>query len=238
MDRAICPGSKKLRSPKPESIDCPSCGYAVEIWSDEIRAECPRCKKYVVRDGISSCLDWCKMGKECVGETIYNSYMEKRSVSVRQLLFTELETIAGSDKQKIDRAASVLNFAEELTKKEGGEWNIVVPAGILLNIGTVGERGMDANGQAAVRKILLKTGMRMEDIDVICNVVAHYRSPACEEAASQNCKIIHDAALLADLPKMLQGKTAKERGTIIQTVFLTPTGREMAIKSGENSSRP
>jgi hypothetical protein len=237
MDHTICPGSKILRSPKPASIDCPSCGYAVEIWSDEIRAVCPRCKKNVVREGIASCLDWCKKGKECVGETIYNKYMENRSVSVRQQLFQELETIAGSDKQQVDRAVAVLNFAEEITKKENGEWNIVVPAGILHNVGTFtsGASGNQDSGDVssiqAVRKILLKVGMRMEDIEVICNVVAHYRAPACGEAASQNCKIIHDAVLLTDLPKNIEGKTPEERMKIIAAAFLTPTGAEMAKKS-------
>jgi hypothetical protein len=225
MDHTVCPGSKKMRSPAPESICCQSCGYDVEIWSDELRAECPRCKTTVMRKGISSCLDWCKMGKQCVGEAIYDSYMENRSVSIRQQLFKELETVSGTDKRMVDRAAAVLAVTEEINKKENGEWNIVVPAAILQVVGT---QGQDADRLAGVRKILLKIGMRMEDIEVICNVVAHFRAPACGEAASLNCRIIHDAVFLADLPEKLKGKTHDERIKIIKDSFLTSTGLDMA----------
>jgi len=163
--------------------------------------------------------------------------MENRAVSVRQQLFQELETIAGSDKEQVERAVAVLNFAEEIIKKENGEWNIVVPAGILHNVAklTSGASANPDNGETqssqAVRKILFKTGMRLEEIEVICNVVAHYRAPACGQDASQNCKIIHDAVLLTDLSKNIEGKTPEERKKILATTFLTPTGAEMAKKS-------
>lgn len=228
MDHTVCPGSKKMRSPTPESLKCQCCGYEVEIWSDELRAECPRCKSPVMRKGISSCLDWCKMGKQCVGEAIFNSYMENRSVSIRQQLFKELEAVSGGEKRLIDRAAAVVAIAEELNKKENGEWNIVVPAAILQAIGPTAVNPAEAS--QTVRKILLKIGMRMEDIEVIGNVLAHYRAPACGEAASQNCKIIHDAALLAEAGDKGKGKTLPDAMPLSSSDFLTPTGVEMAKK--------
>ncbi len=72
-----CPGSQKFKQPQPEEIPCPFCGEGVEIWTDEFRAECAKCKKQVLRGG-QSCLDWCKAARECVGDEIYNRYMESK----------------------------------------------------------------------------------------------------------------------------------------------------------------
>lgn len=69
-----CPGSKRIKTPFPEEIKCP-CGETVEIWSDEVTAVCKKCKKEVARDMLASCLDWCSVAKECVGEIKYRKYL-------------------------------------------------------------------------------------------------------------------------------------------------------------------
>jgi len=71
-----CPGSQKFKQPEPETIKCRSCGEEVEIWTDEVEATCGRCKKKVSRESGQSCLDWCKYAKECVGEDVYNRYID------------------------------------------------------------------------------------------------------------------------------------------------------------------
>jgi hypothetical protein len=78
MDAKFCPGSRLLRQPHPEIFTCPGCGGEVEIWTDELKADCPVCKKTVFRDPKMNCLEWCKYGRECVGEEIYNRFMEDR----------------------------------------------------------------------------------------------------------------------------------------------------------------
>ncbi len=72
-----CPGAQKFKKPQPEELQCPFCAGEVEVWTDEFQAACPKCGKMVSRDG-QSCLDWCKAAKECVGEEIYNRYVENR----------------------------------------------------------------------------------------------------------------------------------------------------------------
>jgi len=69
-----CPGidSRYLRA---KMIKCDNCGYKVEIFSDEMRAKCHKCKKYVYRKNMPSCIDWCKYAKECIG---YKKYGETR----------------------------------------------------------------------------------------------------------------------------------------------------------------
>ena len=47
---------------------CPHCGYEVEIFSDEIKVKCPKCKKDVYREKTPSCIDWCQYARQCLGE--------------------------------------------------------------------------------------------------------------------------------------------------------------------------
>ena len=80
-----CPGSQKFSQPQPEIIRCLRCGEEVEIWTDEVKARCPKCKDEVTRDSGQSCLDWCRYAKECVGEAVYKKYMENMKNSVKYM---------------------------------------------------------------------------------------------------------------------------------------------------------
>jgi len=62
-----CPGQDD-RNIKSETLTCPDCGYKVEIFSDEIKVRCAKCKGLVCRDRLPSCVDWCKAARECIGE--------------------------------------------------------------------------------------------------------------------------------------------------------------------------
>lgn len=62
-----CPGQDD-RNLKIETLKCPDCGYKAEIFSDEIQVKCPKCRNLVCRERLPSCVDWCKMARECVGE--------------------------------------------------------------------------------------------------------------------------------------------------------------------------
>ncbi len=62
-----CPG-QDFRKVSVESITCPGCGYAAEIFSDEIKIRCPRCNNPICREKMPSCLDWCKAARDCIGE--------------------------------------------------------------------------------------------------------------------------------------------------------------------------
>ena len=66
-----CPGSRTIREPRPEYMNCPDCGTEVEIWTDELKATCPHCGGRVYRAQQASCIDWCPHAKECVGPEVY-----------------------------------------------------------------------------------------------------------------------------------------------------------------------
>jgi hypothetical protein len=65
-----CPGQDKSHVVS-ESIICPSCGYAAEIFSDEIKVACSRCKNLICKERLPSCVDWCKAARQCIGEEKY-----------------------------------------------------------------------------------------------------------------------------------------------------------------------
>lgn len=73
----FCPGSIGIKQPKPEYHLCPSCGYEVEIWTDELRRHCPNCHTLVVRGQQASCIDWCQFAEKCIGTEAYQRLKKK-----------------------------------------------------------------------------------------------------------------------------------------------------------------
>lgn len=67
-----CPGQDK-RNIRVDSLVCHSCGYNMEIFSDELKAACPRCRNISYRERLPSCLDWCKSAQLCVGPQKWKS---------------------------------------------------------------------------------------------------------------------------------------------------------------------
>ena len=76
-----CPGAKQFTQPTPEFYPCPWCGAEVEIWSDEIEAKCPECKRPLTRDRIQGCIDHCEMARECLGAERYDRLVAQRKRS-------------------------------------------------------------------------------------------------------------------------------------------------------------
>ena len=61
-----CPGLSGQRLTS-TVLPCPKCAGEVEIFSDEPKARCPRCRSPVYKDAVPTCAKWCKAGGECMG---------------------------------------------------------------------------------------------------------------------------------------------------------------------------
>lgn len=62
-----CPGQDG-RNLSADLFTCPSCGAEVEIFSDETRVRCHRCRQFVYREELPSCVNWCAAARQCLGE--------------------------------------------------------------------------------------------------------------------------------------------------------------------------
>jgi DNA-directed RNA polymerase subunit RPC12/RpoP len=67
MPSGRCPGQEN-RMLTTSLHKCPQCGYMVELFSDELRALCPKCKAEILREAAPNCLQWCASARQCIGE--------------------------------------------------------------------------------------------------------------------------------------------------------------------------
>ncbi len=150
-----CPGqdSRKLRS---EVIKCKNCGYEVEIFSDELRVKCPRCKKDVFREATPTCIDWCPYAEKCVGEVFYKKYIDDKKKLIKQKILDRVKEIIP---ERIKEIEMILNFSEKILEKEKENWHIVIPASILYFL-----------NQDEKINILNEFEFKKEDIEKICNL--------------------------------------------------------------------
>lgn len=64
--RLRCPGVSGQRLTS-SLVPCSNCGSEVEIFSDESKARCPKCKTPVHKEAVRTCAKWCKAAAECMG---------------------------------------------------------------------------------------------------------------------------------------------------------------------------
>jgi HD superfamily phosphodiesterase/predicted RNA-binding Zn-ribbon protein involved in translation (DUF1610 family) len=245
-----CPGSQFVRQPAPELFTCQVCKAEVEIWTDEIRARCPHCGQMVYRDPSMSCIEWCRYAEECVGTEVYSKIKENRLISIKRKLLKELEDYFGKDKKRINHAKKVLEYTELLLKKLKADAHIVIPAAILHDVGIkIAEEKYGSNagtyqekeGPPVARKILLKLGIKKEDIDEICDIIGHHHSPGKNETL--NFRILYDADGIVNLEEIAENKRGKALQRIIEKHFLTDEGRQCAkilyaAAAGKEGERP
>ncbi|HAM37953.1 MAG: phosphohydrolase [Elusimicrobia bacterium RIFOXYC2_FULL_34_12] len=70
-----CPGQSS-RNIKVSIHICSYCGHEVEMFSDELRVKCPKCKQFIYKEKVPSCIEWCKAARECLGEERWQKMQE------------------------------------------------------------------------------------------------------------------------------------------------------------------
>ena len=74
MLNAGCPGAASLRGTPTITIKtCPHCGADVELFSIDFKVACDQCG-FVVYNNVQSCIQWCKLAADCVGEELYTRF--------------------------------------------------------------------------------------------------------------------------------------------------------------------
>lgn len=235
-----CPGVD-LRHIRVEEQECKNCGYKLEIFSDEIRTLCPKCKTESYREKIPSCIDWCSYAKECIGQEKYEQLKprietNKTKLDFKEKILSEMVSHFKDDIKRICHAMKVTYFAEKILQQEkDADRKVVVISAILHDIGikecerkynsTDGQL-QEKEGPPIARKILQKLGIKQEVIDEVCKIIASHHSPG--EVNTMNFKIVCDADWLVNLEDEFDLKDKKKLEKTIDKVFLTATGKQLA----------
>ena len=231
MSPQWCPGSSRLRQPKPEFFTCPNCGEEVEIWSDEGLRACSSCGKEVFRMGMQSCLDWCKFAKECVGEEKYKQYGELKATVRKEALVRAMEDYFDGDARRVQHAKRVMTHAERiLAEEEGADPNVVLAAAVLHDIGiknaeerhgTSAARHQETEGPPVARDILLRLEYPEPFIEEVCDIIGHHHHP--REQETPNFKVVYDADLLTNTEEARSAQSG-EAAQQAADGFLTAAG--------------
>jgi len=71
-----CPGAGNSKGTPVLKIKiCPDCGNEIELFSSDRAALCGQCD-FIAYNDTQSCISWCKYARECVGDEIYEHYMQ------------------------------------------------------------------------------------------------------------------------------------------------------------------
>jgi putative nucleotidyltransferase with HDIG domain len=229
-----CPGQDQ-RFWKPEDIfevRCPDCGQSVEFFKDEPKLKCRKCGRMVVNPKIDlGCAEWCQYAEQCLDVAAI-----KNASFIKNKLIDEMKTVFGADQKRIDHALAVLDFAEKIQSNEGGDPFIVKAAAILHDIGiqqaeekhgSSAGKYQEIEGPIIARAILSKYGLDKEVLEHIIKIIANHHSAKDIDTLEFRC--IWDADWLMNFPDEFGNKEINERENLINKIFRTAKGRQMAI---------
>ncbi len=63
-------------------VTCPSCGSAVEFFTDEPKRRC-RCGRLLTRESAPRCAEWCPAAASCLGEAVDVRQLQRRLARIR-----------------------------------------------------------------------------------------------------------------------------------------------------------
>ncbi len=155
--------------------------------------------------------------------------------ATKAALMRAMEAYFKRDAKRINHAHRVTEYAEELLKREGGNYPVVIGASLLHDIGihraqkkygsAVGKY-QEKEGPPIARRILTKLRFEQNQIEEICEIIAHHHSPG--KINTQNFGILYDADWLVNLRDEYDIQDRKKLSNIIEKVFLTQSGKALA----------
>ena len=66
-----CPGSLCSGTPSIKIKKCPGCGVEVELFSVDMKVDCPSCGQPVFNN-VNSCAEYCRYAEQCLGTDMYS----------------------------------------------------------------------------------------------------------------------------------------------------------------------
>lgn len=155
--------------------------------------------------------------------------------NVKEALLRAMEDYFGEDERRIKHARRVTDYAERLLRTEGGDYDIVIGAAVLHDIGiheaerkyhSTGGQYQEREGPPLARRILEGLGFGAGQIEEICEIIGHHHSPG--KINTVNFRVLYDADWLVNLKDDYDIRDLKKLASIIGTVILTESGRTLA----------
>lgn len=181
--------------------------------------------------GMQSCLEWCHLAKECVGDEKYKQYGEMKAVLRKQALIKAMVDYFEDDRKRIEHAKRVIGYAEMILAKEQADPNVVLAAAALHDIGiknaekkhgSSSAKYQELEGPPVARSILEKLEYPDDFILEVCDIIGHHHHPRTEE--TMNYKVLYDADLLVNT-EAADVDTSSESGA--DSAFFTKTAAEL-----------
>ncbi len=216
---------------------CPKCGNSVEFFKDETRRRCKQCGHQVLNPKMDfGCAAHCKFAEQCFGELPPELIKQKEDL-FKDRVAVEMKLYFKQDFKRIGHSARVARYAEQLVKEENGDPAVALSAAYLHDIGAKeAERKyqradaslQEQEGPAVAREILEKLDAAGPLIDEVCDIIGHHHHPREEETT--NFKVLFDADLIVNLEEKQRRAPidAAQLQQVIETGFLTLSGRELA----------
>jgi hypothetical protein len=226
MDQRFCPGARVLRQPRPEIFACPDCGEEVEIWSDEIRGTCQRCGRAVFREGLPSCVEWCKYGKECVGEEAFGRHQRNRALGIKRGLLEAIEAGRLPGAAEPERRRSAAHWAQEILSREGGDWHLVIPA-VLIHDGALSAGAAGEDRAEDLPRLLLRQGLGPDDVEAIL-ALGRAAFGAEDPGEGLNGRIARDAWLLVEIEAARKAAAPEQELRAAEGRLSTVTAKSLA----------
>ncbi len=155
--------------------------------------------------------------------------------ATKTALTKAMEAYFNGDDRRINHALKVTEYAEELLKGEGAEYSIVIGASVLHDIGihaaekkygSTAGKYQEMEGPPIARQILKELGFEPNQIEEICEIIAHHHSPG--KIVTKNFTVLYDADWLVNLRDEYDIQDKNKLSNIIDKVFLTQNGQALA----------
>ncbi len=151
------------------------------------------------------------------------------------VLIRAMEAYFKADTKRISHARKVTEYAEKILKREGGDYSTVMGASVLHDIGihqaekkygSTAGKYQEKEGPPIARQILTRLGFEQNQMEEICEIIAHHHSPG--KIASKNFAIVYDADWLVNLGDEYDIQNRGKLSNIIDKIFLTQSGKALA----------
>ncbi len=237
-----CPG-QDMQYWKPGAIfetKCPECGHTVEFFKDDTARTCDKCGHRFANPELDfGCAAYCQYAEQCIG-TLPPEIVAQQQNLLKDRVAIEMKRYFKTDFKRISHATRTARHAERIGKNEkGGNLAVILVAAYLHDIGipeserkhnSSAARFHQVEGPPVAEAILTELGAQQELIDEVCAIIRHHHEPNAE--GSTEFKVVYDADRITNIEDQNKEKMQEpaEIKKIIDTAFLTASGRKEACK--------